>query len=306
MDHKEIVHKDRVVNAANGWLMLMVNLGLLVGSIACKIAGIVNLADRGGSKTLGFVLLVGGILGAVLAVVMLVGHFTLQPNEGRVLVLFGSYQGTVLDSGFHWANPFYTKIDAKVSIRTRNFQSDVIKVNDKKGNPIEIAAVIVWRVADLAMAKFDVDNYTSYVRVQSESAVRHLASSFAYDHGEQDEVTLREGGDEVTGALKLELQERLGKAGVVVDEARITHLAYAQEIAQAMLKRQQAEAVIAARTKIVHGAVTMVDQALTELSEKGVVEFDEDKKATMVSNLLVVLCGENDVSPVINTGTLYQ
>jgi len=306
MDHKEIVHKDRVVNAANGWLMLALNLGLLLGSIACKITGIVILADRGGSKALGFVLLFGGILGVVFSIIMLVGHFTLQPNEGRIQVLFGAYQGTVLKSGFHWANPFYSKTDVKVSIRTRNFQSDVIKVNDKKGNPIEIAAVIVWRVADLAMAKFDVDNYTSYVRVQSESAVRHLASSFAYDHGEENEVTLREGGNEVLSALRVELQERLEKAGVVVDEARITHLAYAQEIAQAMLKRQQAEAVIAARTKIVHGAVTMVDQALTELSEKGVVEFDEDKKATMVSNLLVVLCGENDVSPVINTGTLYQ
>ena len=305
MEKSEIVHKDNVVKVANGWAMLAFNILFLLGSIACKIGGIVTLASKG-SLAFGLVLLFGGILGVITAIIMLVGHFTLQPNEGRVLVLFGAYKGTVLDSGFHWANPFYSKVDVKVSVRTRNFQSDVIKVNDKKGNPIEIAAVVVWRVADVAMAKFDVDDYKSYVRIQSESAIRHLASDFAYDHGEDNEVTLRGGGEEVLAALRTELQERLDKAGVVVDEARITHLAYAQEIAQAMLKRQQAEAIIAARKKIVHGAVSMVDQALTELSEKDVVEFDEDKKATMVSNLLVVLCGETEVSPVINTGTLYQ
>jgi hypothetical protein len=305
METKENMHKDNVVTAGNGWLMLAVNLFLLLASIALKIGGIVHLANRGG-KFVGLVCLFGGLLGVVFAVVMLVGHFTLQPNEGRVQVLFGAYKGTVLESGFHWANPFYSKMNVKVSVRTRNFQSDVIKVNDKQGNPIEIAAVVVWRVADIAMAKFDVDDYKSYVRIQSESAIRHLTSSYAYDHGEEDEITLRGGGDEVQTALRKELQERLGRAGVVVDEARITHLAYAQEIAQAMLRRQQAEAIIAARTKIVHGAVSMVDQALRELSDKGVVEFDEDKKATMVSNLLVVLCGESEVSPVINTGTLHQ
>ena len=191
-------------------------------------------------------------------------------------------------------------------MRTRNFQSDVIKVNDRQGNPIEIAAVVVWRVKDLAQAKFDVDDYTSYVRIQSESAIRHLASNYAYDHGEENEVTLRGGSDEVMQALKAELQDRLGKAGVVVDEARLTHLAYAQEIAQAMLRRQQAEAIIAARRKIVEGAVSMVEQALNELNAKQVVEFDEDRKAAMVSNLLVVLCGESEVSPVINAGTLHH
>lgn len=305
MENKISNQKDNIVSVPSGWFMLPVNILLLLGSIATKITGIVCLAGRG-SDVLGVFLLITGILGFAFSIIMMIGHFTLQPNEGRVQVLFGAYKGTVIDSGFHWANPFYSKIDSKVSVRTRNFQSEVIKVNDKKGNPIEIAAVVVWRVADLAMAKFAVDDYESYVRIQSESAVRHLASSFAYDHGENDELTLREGGDEVLAALRGELQERLHTAGVVVDEARITHLAYAQEIAQAMLRRQQAEAIIAARKKIVHGAVSMVDQALTELSEKGVVEFDEDKKATMVSNLLVVLCGETEVSPVINTGTLYQ
>jgi len=305
MENKVTTQTDNVVSVPSGWVMLPVNILLLLGSIATKVSGIIFLAKEG-SVPVGLSILFLGILGVVFSIIMLVGHFTLQPNEGRVQILFGAYQGTVVDSGFHWANPFLSKIDTKVSVRTRNFQSEVIKVNDKKGNPIEIAAVVVWHVDDLAMAKFAVDDYESYVRIQSESAVRHLASTFAYDHGEANELTLREGGDEVLAALRGELQERLSKAGVVVDEARLTHLAYAQEIAQAMLKRQQAEAVIAARKKIVHGAVSMVDQALTELSEKGVVEFDEDKKATMVSNLLVVLCGETEVSPVINTGTLYQ
>ncbi|MGB0578212.1 MAG: SPFH domain-containing protein [Limisphaerales bacterium] len=305
MENKVTNQKDNLITVASGWVMLPVNLLLLLGSIGTKIGAIVFLANQG-SVPLGLCMLFAGIIGVVTSIIMLVGHFTLQPNEGRVQILFGAYKGTVTDSGFHWANPFLSKADTKVSVRTRNFQSEVIKVNDKKGNPIEIAAVVVWRVADLAMAKFAVDDYESYVRIQSESAVRHLASNFAYDHGEDNELTLREGGEEVLAALRGELQERLSTAGVVVDEARITHLAYAQEIAQAMLRRQQAEAIIAARTKIVHGAVSMVDQALTELSEKGVVEFDEDKKATMVSNLLVVLCGEAEVSPVINTGTLYQ
>ena len=297
---------DHVVNALSGWLMLPVNLLILFGSIGGFVGGIASLAQRGGGKAFGLFLLFAGLLGVVFAIVMLIGHFTLQPNEGRVLVLFGAYKGTVIASGFHWANPFYSKINTKVSVRTRNFQSDVIKVNDRQGNPIEIAAVVVWRVRDLAQAKFDVDDYTSYVRIQSESAIRHLASNYAYDHGEEHEVTLRGGSDEVMQALKTELQDRLGKAGVVVDEARLTHLAYAQEIAQAMLRRQQAEAIIAARRKIVEGAVSMVEQALSDLDAKKVVEFDEDRKAAMVSNLLVVLCGESEVSPVINAGTLHH
>jgi regulator of protease activity HflC (stomatin/prohibitin superfamily) len=190
-------------------------------------------------------------------------------------------------------------------LRARNFNTEKLKVNDLRGNPIEIAAVIVWRVDDSAQAMFDVEDYDNYVRVQSESALRHLASVYAYDHGEENEVTLRSGVDEVSQALKTELQARLNKAGVVVDEARLTHLAYAPEIAQAMLRRQQAEAVIAARQKIVHGAVSMVEMALKDLAAKHVVELDDERKAAMVSNLMVVLCGESEVHPVVNTGTLY-
>ena len=193
-----------------------------------------------------------------------------------------------------------------MSLRTRNFNSERLKVNDKSGNPIEIAAVVVWRVQDTAQAVFDVENFDSYVHVQSESAIRHIASHYPYDHGEANEVTLRSNGDEVAVALRCELQERLGRAGVAVDEARLTHLAYAPEIAQAMLRRQQAEAVIAARQKIVQGAVSMVDMALRELAAKDVVNLDDERKAAMVSNLMVVLCGDSDAKPVINTGTLYN
>jgi len=249
--------------------------------------------------------LVGGIL-VVSALVTLCGFFTLQPNEGRVLILFGDYRGTVRQSGFHWTNPFITK--PRISLRARNLNGEKLKVNDRRGNPIEIAAAIVWHVEDTAQASFDVDDFEQYVRIQSESAVRHLASSFAYDHGEggeDGEITLRSGVDEVSATLRRELQERLNKAGVHVDEARLTHLAYAPEIASAMLRRQQAEAVIAARQKIVHGAVTMVEMALQQLAEKQVVALDEERKAAMVSNLLVVLCGESEVHPVVNAGTLY-
>jgi regulator of protease activity HflC (stomatin/prohibitin superfamily) len=228
----------------------------------------------------------------------------LASNEARVLILFGAYKGSIRSSGFHWTNPFYTK--KKISLRMRNLNGERAKVNDKRGNPIEIAAVVVWRVRDTAQAVFDVDDYEHYVSIQSESAVRHLASAYAYEQGEDEETTLRGGGDQVNADLTGELQERLSRAGVVVEEARITHLAYAPEIAQAMLRRQQAEAIIAARKKIVHGAVSMVEMALHDLKEKGVIEFDQDRKASMVSNLLVVLCGESEVSPVINTGTLYH
>jgi regulator of protease activity HflC (stomatin/prohibitin superfamily) len=275
---------------------------------------------------------VPAILGLPIWVVLATGFFTLQPNEARVLVLFGAYKGTVRASGLHWGNPFYTngpqQFDAlaklaaaktgapipktaarnKISLRARTFNGDKLKVNDKRGNPIEIAAVVVWRVRDTAQAMFDVDNYDKYVPIQSESALRHLASQYSYDQGEESEseITLRTNVDEVSQALRVELQERLGKAGVVVDEARLTHLAYAPEIAQAMLRRQQAEAVIAARQKIVHGAVSMVDMALKELAEKQVVQLDDERRAAMVSNLMVVLCGEAEVHPVVNTGTLYN
>ncbi len=232
------------------------------------------------------------------------GVFTLQPNTSAVFILFGAYKGTVRESGFFWRNPLM-KVQ-KVSLRARNLNGDKLKVNDKRGNPIEIATVVVWRVEDTAQASFDVDNYEHYVAVQSESAVRHLASAYAYDRGEGNEVTLRSATESVNEALQSELQERLGKAGVRVEEARLTHLAYAPEIAQVMLRRQQAEAIVDARTKIVQGAVGMVDLALEELANKEVVDLDNERKATMVSNLLVVLCGESEVHPVVNTGTLYN
>ncbi len=286
---------EKAVRVQNGWVMLAVTLALLVGGIA----SIYYVVQRG--------VVWPGILLPIalefLFVLSCFGFFTLQPNEARVLILFGSYQGTVRESGFHWTNPFNRKLP--ISLRARNFQSDKLKVNDKRGNPIEIAAVVVWRVADSAQAVFDVDQYAEYVRVQSESAVRHLASAYSYDHGEENELTLRGGGDEVQRDLQKELQDRLSRAGVMVEEARITHLAYAPEIASAMLRRQQAEAVIAARQKIVHGAVSMVEMALRELTEKSVVQLDDERKASMVSNLMVVLCGESEVHPIINTGTLY-
>lgn len=288
------VHQERTMTAISGWFMLFVSIALW----ACAIAIIVQKPH--GPSVLA---LVGCILAAIL---VSRGLFTLQPNEAAVLMLFGSYKGTVRDSGFRWTNPFNTRL--KVSLRARNLNGEKLKVNDKRGNPIEIAAVVVWRVRDTAQATFDVDHYESYVRVQSEAAVRHLAGSYAYDEGEGSvqEITLRGGSAEVSAALTRELQERLDRAGVAVEEARLTHLAYAPEIAQAMLRRQQAEAVIAARQKIVHGAVSMVEMALHELSEKQVVQLDEERKAAMVSNLLVVLCGESEAQPVINAGTLYN
>lgn len=303
---------ERAIRVPSGWLMLPINLLLLLGSAALFIRTIMwinQTGHLGGSPPWRLIaLLVTCVLGAIVAIVMLCGHFTLQPNEGRVLILFGDYVGTVREAGFHWTNPFNLK--KPISLRARTLDGQKLKVNDKRGNPIEIAAVVVWRVADTAQALFDVDNYSEYVRIQSETAVRHLATSYAYDHGEDkdesaEEITLRSAMDEVGETLKRELSERLRLAGVVVDEARLTHLAYAPEIAQAMLRRQQAEAVIAARTKIVHGAVSMVKMALADLEGQNVVVLDDERKATMVSNLLVVLCGESEAQPIINTGTLY-
>ena len=324
---------ERVVRVASGWPMLPFVLLLCLGAIALFIYSIAGGVRDQNHPYWGWFTL--SLLLEPLSIVLMVGFFTLQPNEARVLVLFGEYKGTVREPGFHWGNPFYSNGPAqaghpaqrvhtttrgespetasgsrkmsrfKISLRSRNFNSEKLKVNDKRGNPIEIAAVVVWKVQDTAQALFDVEDYENYVRVQSETALRHLASVYAYDHGEDNEVTLRSGVDEVSQALKVELQERLNKAGVLVEEARLTHLAYAPEIAQAMLRRQQAEAVIAARQKIVHGAVSMVDMALRELAEKGVVHLDDDKRAAMVSNLMVVLCGESEVHPVVNTGTLY-
>jgi regulator of protease activity HflC (stomatin/prohibitin superfamily) len=281
--------------------MLPVVIAMLLGGLALVIYAITLLAD--GQPNVGVASLIAGILTMITGGICCAGFFTVQPNQARVLILFGDYRGTVKQDGFHWTNPFMRK--ELVSLRLRNLEGERLKVNDNRGNPIEIAAVVVWRVHETAQAVFDVDNFEHYVKVQSESAVRHLASSYAYDHGEENEITLRSGVEGVSHALQRELQERLSKAGVVVEEARITHLAYAPEIAQAMLRRQQAEAVIAARQKIVHGAVSMVDMALRELAAKQVVKLDDERQASMVSNLLVVLCGEAEAQPVINTGTLY-
>ncbi|NLE22515.1 MAG: SPFH domain-containing protein [Actinobacteria bacterium] len=281
------------------------------------------------------------VLGA--AILLSPGFFTIQPNEARVLILFGDYKGTCRQVGFRWGNPFYANGPAsqaggsstqwnwskkasdesqvqagpkklrryKVSLRARTLNGDRLKVNDKRGNPVDIAAVVVWRVEDTAKAVFDVDDFESYVAMQSETAVRHLASAYPYDSGEtsadsDDEITLRGNVDQVSEALRVELAERLGQAGVVVEQARLSHLAYSPEIAQAMLRRQQAEAIIAARRKIVTGAVSMVEMALEDFKEHQTIEFDEERKAAMVSNLMVVLCGESQVTPVVNTGTLYQ
>lgn len=233
------------------------------------------------------------------------GFFINDPNEAKVLVLFGSYSGTVKESGLFWANPFLTK--KKVSLRARNLNGTPLKVNDKSGNPIEIAAVTVWQVRDTAKAVFEVENYENYVSVQSEAAVRHLAGSFAYDNleDEEAEITLRGGADKVIQLLIEELNEKLAQAGIFVSDARISHLAYAPEIASAMLQRQQATAVVAARKQIVEGAVGMVEMALEKLSQQKIVDLDEERKAAMVSNLLVVLCSDRSVNPVVNTGTLH-
>ena len=326
------VSQEREVRVLSGWAMLPVDLVLLFGGLALLLYALIAGATQLGHPV--WWMLITAVLALIAGFIMMPGFFTLQPNEARVLVLFGEYRGTVRVSGFHWGNPFYANspshggakkawADAKarsegktpppegptrfrVSLRVRNMNSDRLKVNDRRGNPVEIAAVIVWRVSDTAQAMFDVDDYENYVRIQSESAIRHLASAYAYDHGEEDEVTLRSGVDEVSAALCRELQARLGKAGVTVEEARLTHLAYAPEIAQAMLRRQQAEAIIAARQKIVQGAVGMVDMALKDLADKQVLTLDDERKAAMVSNLMVVLCGESEVHPIVNAGTLYN
>jgi hypothetical protein len=296
------VHAERTIGTFNGFLTLAIALALVAGA-AWLIVGMA----RGGRPDV--TAIVGAILLFIAAGLLLAGLYTLQPNEGAILQLFGAYRGTSRVAGLRSTNPFYTR--RKISLRARNLNGDRLKVNDKRGNPIEIAAVVVWRVEDTAKAFFDVDDYEMYVRLQAEAAVRHLASSFAYDEDDSHPVANREptllaSADVVAKALVRELEARFDKAGVVVEEARLTHLAYAPEIAQVMLRRQQAEAIISARQKIVTGAVSMVEMALNELSEKKVVVLDDERKAAMVSNLLTVLCAESEVQPVINTGTLYN
>jgi regulator of protease activity HflC (stomatin/prohibitin superfamily) len=273
-------------------LLLLVALGLFVYLIVTGV-------ERGGALRL-----VTLALALVLDLVLFAGLFVVNPNEGRVLQFFGDYAGTTKTPGLRWANPLYTK--KRISLRVRNFESGRLKVNDHEGNPIEIAAVVVWRVVDTAEAVFEVDDYQNFVKVQTEAAVRNMATSYKYDAHEEDEMSLRGNTLEVAEHLKKEVQDRLEKAGVQVLEARISHLAYAPEIAQAMLQRQQAGAIIAARQRIVEGAVGMVQMALDMLSRRDILELDNERKAAMVSNLLVVLCGEKATQPVVNTGTLYQ
>jgi len=286
--------REYKAGSLNGLLALVVLVGFVTFSGYAAITSLAN-RDPWGAGLWGLGFLVGCIC--------IPGVFTVAPNEGRVLQLFGAYRGTVATPGLRWANPFFTK--HKISLRIRNFESDKLKVNDHDGNPIELAAVVVWKVVDSAEACFEVDDYVHYVRVQSEAALRNLATRYPYDAHDDETFSLRGSTAEVARELQKEIQDRLDKAGVRVIEARISHLAYASEIASAMLRRQQAGAIIAARTRIVEGAVGMVEMALAQLERSQQVKLDEERKAAMVSNLLVVLCGDKEAQPVVNTGTLY-
>jgi regulator of protease activity HflC (stomatin/prohibitin superfamily) len=296
-------YSERRLTSMNGYAMLAIAIAAIVFAIT-RFASI----DEGMAVS---AVLVGHVLAGGLcilaAVMVFIGLYTLQPNEAAIVTLFGHYSGTDRAEGLRWTNPFTVK--RRISLRARNLNSPALKVNDKRGNPVEIGAVIIWRVEDTAKARFEVDDVDLYVKLQSEAALRHVASLYAYDEADSDnpgEITLRGGLDAVALALKSELSDRFANAGVTVTDARLTHLAYAPEIAQVMLRRQQAEAVISARHKIVQGAVAMVEAALTALSERNVVTLDDERKAAMVSNLLVVLCGDKDTQPIINAGTLYS
>ncbi len=284
--------EEKIIVPANGYLMLFAFLVLFFGGIAAIIM----------FKSPFF------ILSIVIGLFIAMGFIMVQPNNSRVLLLFGKYVGSIKKNGFYWVNPLYTK--KKISLRASNFDSERLKVNDKLGNPIMISTILVWRVKDTYKAAFDVDNFENFVRVQTDAAVRKLASMYPYDNfadeGHVEDITLRSSVNEVSEALEKEIEERLSIAGIEVLEARIGYLAYAQEIANAMLKRQQATAIVAARHKIVEGAVSMVEMALDELGKKNIVDLDDERKAAMVSNLMVILCGDKDASPVLNTGTLNQ
>ncbi|MEQ1903544.1 MAG: SPFH domain-containing protein [Pirellulaceae bacterium] len=295
---------EKTIKVLPGMPMLLLYLAMVIGTGFLWYLVIRNGISLKPGQLINFWLLGTAILASLSLIIYPCGFFALQPNEGKVLIFFGQYVGTERTSGFHWTNPFNSKVH--VSLRARNFNTPKLKVNDRRGSPIEIGAVVVWRVLDTAQVLFDIQNYEEFVSVQSESAVREMASRYAYDDGEEGEVTLRSGMTNVADALCKELQERLANAGVFVEEARLVHLAYAPEIAQAMLRRQQAEAIIAARQKIVHGAVSMVEMALSELSSRNIVKLDDERRAAMVSNLLVVLCSESETQPVVNTGTLYN
>ena len=331
---------EKRINAPSGWVMLFVTIAAYLASCGLLVAAIIALGSAS-SPVSGGLLMFAYVVVLTFAVIASCGFFTLQPGQARVCVLFGDYKGTVRDEGFRWANPFYSRNlgvasdnteqapvelsaggiklgggtqrghGSKISTRARTYNGDRIKVNDKMGNPIEIATVVVWRVVDTAKAVFDVDDYESYVYTVTETALRHVASLYSYDHMEDDDdlantITLRTNIEEVSEALRVELDRRLEIAGVDVVDARLTHLAYAPEIAQAMLRRQQAEAIIAARKKIVEGAVSMVDMAVEKLAEGGNIDLDDERKAAMASNLMVVLCGDSEAQPVLNTGSLYN
>ena len=327
---------EKIIKSKSGWLFLLITIVLFAVAALFTLNFVLSAmaADRNPRLDPSFPSIIGALVFFFAGLFVSSGLFSLQPGQARVCVLFGKYIGTVKDEGLRWANPYYAKTlsthvgdlsslatgtgtptvnvhTSIISTRARTLNGDVLKVNDRMGNPIEIAEVVVWRVSDTAKALFDVDDYDSYVAMQAETALRHVASIYSYDHMEDESesntaITLRSNIEEVSEALQSELSRNLSVAGITVDDARLTHLSYAPEIAQAMLRRQQAEAIIAARKKIVEGAVSMVDMALTQLSENGVVEFDEDRKAVMASNLMVVLCGESEAQPVLNTGSLQQ
>ena len=327
---------EKIIKSKSGWLFLLITIVLFAVAALFTLNFVLSAiaADRNPRLDPSFPSIIGALVFFFAGLFVSSGLFSLQPGQAKVCVLFGKYIGTVKDEGLRWANPYYAKTlstnvgdlsslasgtgvptvnvhTSIISTRARTLNGDVLKVNDRMGNPIEIAEVVVWRVSDTAKALFDVDDYDSYVAMQAETALRHVASIYSYDHMEDESesntaITLRSNIEEVSEALQSELSRNLSVDGITVDDARLTHLSYAPEIAQAMLRRQQAEAIIAARKKIVEGAVSMVDMALTQLSENGVVEFDEDRKAVMASNLMVVLCGESEAQPVLNTGSLQQ
>lgn len=288
------MNTEKKIEVRSGIPMLLVLAVVLV-------LDILLLVYAGENQIVGLVVL--GVLLLPVWVILMIGFFKVNPNESKVLQLFGRYIGTVDDPGLRWANPFYGK--TAVSLRVRNFESGQLKVNDSAGNPIEIATVVVWKVVDTAEAIFEVDDYESFVHIQTEAALRNLATAHPYESHNDEKITLRSDPQEIANLLQKEVQDRLDKAGVEVIEARISHLAYAQEIAASMLKRQQAQAIVAARTQIVSGAVGMVEIALEQLSEKNIIDLDDERKAAMVSNLLVVLCGEENAQPVVNSGSLY-
>jgi len=288
------MEKEKLDSTSTGYMGLVILLAFLAGGILMLVMFNQQLFG-----------IIGGPLFLIIASFMAAGFLVINPNESSVITLFGEYKGTLKRNGFYWVNPFFVK--KKISLRARNFNSELLKVNDKLGNPIMIGIVLVWKVEETFKAAFQVDDYNRFVEIQSESAVRKLAGHYAYDNfdDEQTDITLRGGGEEVNHVLERELSERLHIAGINVIEARIAHLAYSAEIAQAMLKRQQATAIVAARTKIVEGAVSMVEMALNKLSERKIIDLDDERKAVMISNLLVVLCSDKDASPIVNAGSIY-